>query len=397
MKNHRVVALSVLALALVAGCGTSGGSDVTGSDDTTHGGSSTNGSKSGTGGFEGLAANGGTGTTSGIGTTTSTGAGNVGNVDSASACATSDASVSAPPVHLVFMIDRSGSMGNSKEGQNLSLRWQPVVAGLNSFFADSASSNISASVAFYSQSQNECSAATYQTPAVAMTQLPNAGAFSDAFAQTGPGGGTPTKPALQGAIAYAQQVKASLPAGEKVAIVLATDGEPNDCSSTVDNVAAVAATVASDIPTYVIGVGPDTTNLDAIAQGGNTDHAIMIATNDTAQVSADLRNALGQIAKQQLGCNYDLPKPPAGQTLDVNAVNVDFTPTGGQTQTLPYSADCSNPNGWHYDNAAAPAQIIMCASTCSTLSNADSGKVSIVFGCAIDAAPGTDLPGGGVK
>src|SRR5262249_610385 len=147
------------------------------------------------------------------------GANNVGNVTPGSACATSSAAVAVPPVHLVFMIDRSGSMGNSNQGQNKAVRWDPVVSGLNAFFADPANAKVSASIAFFSQGSTnavECNSASYSTPAVAMAQLPNTKAFSDAFAAVSPGGGTPTKPALEGAIAYAQSVQATLPADEKV-------------------------------------------------------------------------------------------------------------------------------------------------------------------------------------
>jgi hypothetical protein len=230
-----------------------------------------------------------------------------------------------------------------------------------------------------------------------MTALPDATDFSAALDATSPGQGTPTLPAENGAISYAQSVQATLKAGEKVAIVLATDGDPNDCSSTAANVGAAAAAVASTIPTYVIGVGPDTTNLDTIATGGGTSKAIMIATNNTAQVSADLRAAIGKIKAEQLGCEYTLPPPPAGKTLDVNAVNVDYTPAGGATQTLTYSASCSNANGWHYDSVTSPTKIIMCANSCAVLKADTGGKVDIIFGCAIAAPPGSTLPGGGVK
>ena len=400
MKQSRIGIFAALtAFTLVAvGCGSASDGDVTGSGDEAN----TNGATSGSPvpGFGGGASTDLSNKQTLVGS--SSGASNVGGVTPGSACATASASVAAPPVHLVFMIDRSGSMGNSKQaGQNLEVRWKPVVSGLDAFFADDANGNVSASIAFFSQGGNdetiECSANTYKTPAVSMRKLPDASAFSSALAGQSPGGGTPTKPALQGAIAYAQQVKASLPAGEKVAIVLATDGDPNDCSSTAENVADVAATVKADIPTYVIGVGPDTTKLDTIANGGGTGKAIMIPTNDPSQVSADLRNAVGQIKAQQLGCNYPLPAPPSGQTLDVNAVNVDYTPAGGKSQTLAYSADCSNPKGWHYDNAAAPKEVIMCNASCDTLKADHGGKIEIVFGCAIEAPPGTELPGGGVR
>jgi uncharacterized protein YegL len=389
-----LVAFTAIPLYTV-GCGSASDGDVartfdqTTNDGTTHIEPGFGGATSAPGPHESV-----------VGSSSSGGAGNVGSVTPGSACATSSASVAAPPVHLVFMIDRSGSMGNTKWGNNIDVRWRPVVAGLDAFFADDANHNVTASIAFFSQGDTEaveCSADSYKTPAVSMRKLPEAKAFSDALGGTTPSGGTPTKPALQGAIAYAQQVKATLPAGEKIAIVLATDGDPNDCSSTAENVADVASAVKADIPTYVIGVGPDTTKLDTIAKGGGTDHAIMIATKNPGQVSADLRSAVSQIKAQQLGCNYPLPAPPSGQTLDVNAVNVDYTPANGKEQTLAYSADCSNANGWHYDDAAAPKEVVMCNTSCDTLKADQGGKIDIVFGCAIEAPPGTELPGGGVK
>ena len=38
----------------------------------------------------------------------------------------------------------------------------------------------------------------------------------------------------------------------------------------------------------------------------------------------------------------------------------------------------------------------MCNASCDTLKGDNLGKVDIVFGWAIEAPPGTELPGGGV-
>src|SRR5437763_725080 len=81
-------------------------------------------------------------------------------------------------------------------------------------------------------------------------------------------------------------------AGEATAIVLVTDGEPNDCNSDVGNVSQAAAGVASKIPTYVIGVGSDTVNLDTIAQGGGTQKAIIVDASNGAQANAQFMQAL---------------------------------------------------------------------------------------------------------
>ncbi len=384
MARIQLVFASLIAVGItIVGCG------------------STDGSEFGDGAINGESGVGSSGQLGGASSSGSSGTpddpskvGNVGNVSANDACATSNAGTALEPISLVFMIDRSGSMGNSNQEQNLAVRWTPVKDGLTTFFGDPASTNLEASLAFFpinSGKNSVCTASSYATPVVAMTALPNAAPFSTAFSSTGPNGGTPTEPALQGALDYAATVKAS---GKKVAVVLATDGQPNDCSSDVSGVASIATTGAgAGVKTYVIGVGPSTGDLDTIAAGGGTSKAIMIPTNNPAQVSADLIKAVGNIAASLLGCEYPLPTPPAGQTLDVNKVNVNFTAPNTPTKTLAYSGDCSNPDGWHYDSATAPTKIILCQKACDTGKNTPGAKLDVIFGCAIAAPPGETLPG----
>jgi uncharacterized protein YegL len=310
-------------------------------------------------------------------------------VSATDACASSNAGVDALPIYLVFMVDRSGSMGNAA----LSTKWTPAVAALKDFFADKASANIHASLAFF-QSNDICNVATYATPSVAMTNLPST-AFGTVLDATKPTGNTPTRPAVEGAVQYAQSVAAGLKNGEKVAIVLVTDGDPNDdCSpkSSAANTGAAAATVAATIKTYVVGVGNGAANLDTIATGGGTAPHIQVDTTNAATTSAQLRAAIGKIKTAQLTCDYSLPAPPNGKTIDVNAVNVNYT-TGGKTSTLAYSADCKDANGWHYDNVTTPTKIIMCPSVCTTLQNDTAGgKIDIIFGCGTAVKPGDPPP-----
>ena len=378
----------MMGAVIFAGCGSS--SDSTFPDGTESAGNGINDGKSFGDGTEN-----GNGTGNGNGN--GSGAGNVGNVDPNSACATASDGAVLQPISLVFMIDRSGSMRREGGQSTANVRWNPVKNGLTTFFGDPASSNVSASLAFFpirNNDQSVCSSAQYQNAVVPMTKLPNAAAFSSAF-DTGPDGGTPTEPALRGAIDAAKVVKAG---GKNVAVVLATDGAPNDCNSDRAGVEQIAASgLADGIKTFVIGVGPNTGPLNSFAEKGGTGTAIMIPTNDAAQVSADLLKAIGQIASSLLGCNYGLPAPPDGQTLDVNAVNVNYTPPGAGSKTLPYSADCSNPEGWKYDNVAAPKEVILCANACNTAKSQVGAKLDIIFGCATAVPPGGVDPSGNVR
>lgn len=393
---------SVLASILVGvvafvGCGSESG------DDGSNGGTS-NGGIGFDDGKNGDGTSGGNGSNGGVGT--------VENVDPNSACASAHDGAVLAPISLVFMIDRSTSMERDGRQNTANLRWNPVKNGLSTFFNDPNSANVSASLAFFpvnnpggggggDQNRTNCNVSAYQNAVVPMTQLPNGAAFSSAFDQ-GPDGFTPTVPALEGAIETAKAVKAT---GKNVAVVLATDGEPNSCPANLGNTAAyvnavnevAAKGLAAGIKTYVIGVGPSTGNLNSFAEKGGTGQAIMIPTNNAAQVSADLIKAIGQIASSLLGCNYGLPAPPAGQTLDVNKVNVNYTPAGGVATTLAYSHDCSNPNGWHYDDVNAPKEIILCNASCETAKAAVGAKLDIIFGCTTAVPPGGTDPNGNVK
>ena len=390
-RRRSLSSLSFCVAAVIATVGAvaCGSSDDSKFNDGTSSGSS--GGSSGETVFGGTS--GGTSGTSG----TSGASGTVGTVKPVSAtdaCASSNAGVDALPIYLVFMVDKSGSMGDENGTNVLATKWNPAVAALKDFFADPTSANIHASLAFFSAPNNACSAGSYATPTVAMTTLPST-AFAAPLTAQSPGGNTPTLPAMQGAVQYAQTIAAGLTGGEKVAIVLVTDGDPNDnckTASTTTNTANAAAAVAATIKTYVVGVGNGAVNLDQIATGGGTAPHIQVNTTSAATTSSDLRTAIGKIKKSQLTCDYALPPPPAGKTIDVNAVNVNYT-TGGATKTLPYSAACADPGGWHYDSVTTPTKIIMCPSICTTLQgDTVGGKIDIIFGCGTAVPPGEPPP-----
>jgi hypothetical protein len=369
-------------VAIVVGwavaCG--GSSDTSAFGDGTNGNGNGNGGEGGTGFGGNGGGNGGNGGGGNVGT--------VGGVTPGSACATSNAGATRPPAYLVFMYDRSASMNESVgNGQT---KWTACQTALEDFFSSPTSAGIHASLTFFGQNlkadSTDCSTASYTTPQVAMTALPDATSFSAQINATKPSTDTPTLAAMQGAIQYAQTIKPT--DGGKVAIVLVTDGDPNGCNgNSVGAISSAAAAVAATIPTYVVGIGNSLTNLQQIAMGGGT-KAIAVSTSSPMQTTSDLENALGTIAASQLGCQYGLPAPPMGQTLDVNSVNVDYTPSGGAQTTLTYSADCSDPNGWHYDTLMNPTQIIMCPTICNTLTADKGGKVDIIFGCSTSAGDG---------
>jgi len=371
-KRFASIAVStVLVSATFAACG--GTNPNSGFGSSNGGSSSGNGSGSGSGGGSsgGSSGGGSGGGSSGLFGDDGGGTGSSSGLTGDAACASSSAAASSIPVLLVFMFDRSGSM-------SMQSKWTSCSAGLDAFFGDPNSKGILASLQFFLQ-PDECNTAAYQTPLVPMQPLPSP-SFAAAIAGVSPNGGTPTLPAIQGAIAYAQQNQAINP-GSKAAVVLVTDGDPNDCNSTVQNVAAAAAAVASTIPTYVIGIGT-TSSLNAIAAAGGTGQAFIVSTTNPQQTSQDFQNALATIKGSTLSCDLKLPTAPAGQTIDYTKVNVVYTPSTGAPQTLTYNANCSgNGQGWHYDNPKAPTKIQICTASCTTIQGDKSAKLDIELGC----------------
>jgi hypothetical protein len=364
MLKHSLALLGI-ASALVVACGSSG-------DDSQFGGGSSGSSGAGSSGASGGVIGGTSGGTSG----SSGASGGIGP-----GCATSTANGKADPVYLVFVVDRSGSMKFNPQPNN---KWDSVLAGLTSFFKDAQSAGLFASEQVFPQpgaNNDACAVGNYQTPLVPVTALPDAaGTLATTLTNNGPNANfnTPTKPALEGAIAFAKTLEAT---GKKTAVVLVTDGEPSGCGSNVGNSATAAGLGLPTMKTYVIGVGDLLTNLDQIAAGGGTNKAVIVSTANPAQISGDFVKVLGGIRSQALSCEYAMGQPPSGETLDINKVNVQFTPKGGAVTTLDYSADCSKGTGWKYDNSANPTKILICPSSCNTLlANAD-GKIDIVFGC----------------
>jgi hypothetical protein len=251
-----------------------------------------------------------------------------------------------------------------------------------------------------------CDPNDYQTPAVDFLTLPDtAMALTNSITAQKPAGATPTRPALRGAIAHAREWAASH-VGHSVVVLLATDGLPTDCtggrgvfgadspSALADVIASAtegftpASTASASIQTFVIGVfaQSETTaqgNLDQIAKAGGSDHAYVI--NAGGNVQQDFLNALAQIRAARLACEFQIPQPKGGATLDFNLVNVELTTdmTSSLYYVLP-DACTGAPDEWHYDvdpTKGTPTKIVACPKTCDMLKTTQNAKIDVKLGC----------------
>ncbi len=304
-------------------------------------------------------------------------------------CASLKVQADKLPLEMIVVLDKSGSMceyttaENPRDCGNASSKWKIVTKALETFFRSFESTDITVSLIAFPNG-NECSASTYQTP-IERQKLPlGADALVAKMNGLSPNGSTPTTPAAQGAVTYAKGVDTALAGRGKTVIVFATDGLPQGCTNnSIQAAGTVVGAVSSTIKSYVIGVGANLSALNDLALKGGTSKALLVSNANTTQASADLTAALSQIRGASLACEYGMPQPPAGQQLDINKVNVLFTLAGGTAETLPYSADCSNPKGWRYDNAAAPTKITLCQGACEDVkaTAGSQAKLDVVVGC----------------
>ncbi len=104
----------------------------------------------------------------------------------------------------------------------------------------------------------------------------------------------------------------------------------------------------------------------------------------------DYSGVLNNIAKgivAKLACELTLP---SSATSDPTKVVVQHTPSKGGAQKLDQVTDASKcaafPNGWYYDNNAAPTRILLCAGICDASANDTGSKIEALVGCK-GAAP----------
>jgi len=294
------------------------------------------------------------------------------------ACATESIPVELLPLDLIVMLDQSGSMTGAK--------WQSVTSALSGFVAANASPDLGMGLQYFPlPGADVCDYQAYMSPEVPIAPLDqNASAITGSLAAHTPDGETPTLPALQGAFAYAQAWIAAHPDHTAV-VVLATDGEPNVCASTITNVSQAASVAYNNPPhvrTFVIGVGKSLTSLDEVAVAGGSDHAFLVddASQSTQQ---QFLAALTEIRGTALPCELPIPQPEGG-TIDYNRVNVIYS-SGADEDILPRVADAAacvqTPSGWYYDDTGGARRVVLCPQACESVRSDTQGRVDLVFGC----------------
>jgi hypothetical protein len=173
---------------------------------------------------------------------------------------------------------------------------------------------------------------------------------------------TPTAAALTSATAYLKTLNDNRPKF----ILLATDGEPNCAGGSINRTDlqgasnATAAAYAAGFPVYVIGIGPNLSNLTQLAKSGGTTDYYPVSSPQ------QLVDAFASISHLVASCTFTLSSTPPDPNniavyLDKNLVSQ------------------AGANGWSF--GAGSKSISLNGSTCDKITSGAATAVEVLFGC----------------
>jgi hypothetical protein len=330
------------------------------------------------------------------------------------ACALGSTTVAALPPVLNLVVDISGSMDwppgwapvtpddSKPPGET---KWEITREALRAS-ADSFADEVAVGMSFFPNTtddddesmclRNEVALPIGVLGASSSSARENFEAALDAVV---PNGATPT----HGAYVYGvEQLSSSDLPGDRF-LLLITDGTPTctiDCECTEDNlpvdsdplIAAAARARDEGIRTFVIGSpGSEATRdvLSALATEGGTatagcsdagpDYCHLDMTTEP-DLADGLTRALEQVASSLRSCEYPVPPAPDDGTVDPGRVNVLFTPSGGETKTIPRAPSASDcQEGWHYGDDEET--IVLCGTACEDARSDVGATVEVLLGC----------------
>jgi hypothetical protein len=344
-------------------------------------------------------------------------------------CAGNIARTEPLPVVIELVVDTSGSMGQAAPGGTAS-KWavtrDALKAAMNTLPASTGvgvlyfpNLNTSASKPAGDETDaprpvTDCvnTAGALPIALLGAANSPERTAIASSLDKLRPAAGTPTADAYGIGLAAIQAT--TLPG--KRFIVLITDGQPtflSGCRGTGNIVDAVdprpiidlvKGAMSGGVETFLIGspgseqVGVPVfadarTWLSMAASAGGTatpgcsDNGPTFCHFDMSQkpnFAEALRGALQQIVGSVLSCEYTLPAPPSGTTLDPSKVNVIFTAEGAKPELIEKSPDGSCATGWQY--APDGAHVDLCPDTCNRVQGAQNPQVDLLFGCSSTVA-----------
>jgi hypothetical protein len=89
--------------------------------------------------------------------------------------------------------------------------------------------------------------------------------------------------------------------------------------------------------------------------------------------------AEGVIAGAAIPCEFDIPEPPMGETLDLATVQVRYSSSGQLVSTfnqVPDAASCTADSFY-----IAMDKIILCPEACTIVQSDENATIDVLYGC----------------
>ncbi len=310
-------------------------------------------------------------------------------------CAGGSELVHFEPVIMYVQIDKSGSMGGTK--------WDGTINAMTAFFQSPGAAGLGAALEFFPLpvgvtagdgcGDASCVGGNCAIPPCANPMVP-AGFLTAAVGEPqelalvaglnsqAPGGGTPTYPALAGALSWATTQQAADPDSNYIAVLI-TDGDATQCTTDTASLSALAQNAFnnSGVRTYTIGMdGANITALDSIAAAGGTTQAIVIQGTNQNNIEAQLVSTFQGIASSNISCTFPLP---SSGNFDPNNVTMVRTSSTNVQTTVPQvtnAAACVG-DGWYFDDNLNPTAITLCTTSCTAVQTDPGASIGLSVGC----------------
>ncbi len=92
----------------------------------------------------------------------------------------------------------------------------------------------------------------------------------------------------------------------------------------------------------------------------------------------------GVIAGSKVACDFPVPAAPMGQKVDLNTVEVQYTPAGmGAATNLKKVADLASCAADSFYLDVVAKQVYLCPDTCTVVQKDDAAKIDVLFACEI--------------
>jgi hypothetical protein len=108
-------------------------------------------------------------------------------------------------------------------------------------------------------------------------------------------------------------------------------------------------------------------------------------TGPDIDFAEELNNALRDIVAEVTRCDYALPLPPPGESIDLDMVNLIVRLNDGDPILILRNAQPGCEQGWYLDEASS--RVSLCSETCAVVRSDPNASLELRFGCPSEDTP----------